>query len=153
PLGHWLSPERKGTVRLLGYVNHANMGVYRVQNALAVATHTMPVITAHALRTTVKYGVGLNFEQEVTPSLRAFGRFGWNEGQHQSYAYTEVDQTFQLGGDLAGDGWHRPNDKLGITAISNAIKRDHQEYLALGGQGFLLGDGKLSYAREDILET
>ena len=37
--------------------------------------------------------------------------------------------------------------------MSNAIKRDHQEYLALGGQGFLLGDGRLNYAREDILEA
>ena len=25
----WLDPKRQGAVRLLGYVNHANMGVYR----------------------------------------------------------------------------------------------------------------------------
>ncbi len=37
--------------------------------------------------------------------------------------------------------------------MSNAIKRDHQRYLALGGLGFLLGDGRLNYAREDIVET
>ena len=36
--------------------------------------------------------------------------------------------------------------------MSNAIKSDHQEYLKLGGLGFLLGDGKLNYAREDIVE-
>jgi carbohydrate-selective porin OprB len=29
----------------------------------------------------------------------------------------------------------------------------HQLYLALGGNGFLLGDGRLTYGREDILET
>jgi hypothetical protein len=153
PLSHWLSPERKGTIRLLGYVNHANMGVYRTQNNLAIAAHTTPDITAHAPRSTVKYGIGLNFEQELTPDLRAFGRFGWNEGQHESYAYTEVDQTFEFGADLAGNSWHRDNDKAGIVGVSNAIKRDHQRYLALGGQGFLLGDGRLNYAREDILET
>jgi carbohydrate-selective porin OprB len=39
-----------------------------------------------------------------------------------------------------------------VTFVTNAIKRDHQAYLALGGLGFLLGDGKLSYAREDIVE-
>jgi high affinity Mn2+ porin len=89
----------------------------------------------------------------VPADVRLFGRFGWNEGQHESYAYTEVDQTFQLGGDLAGYRWGRPNDKFGLVAVSNAIKRDHQEYLALGGKGFLLGDGALTYAREDILET
>jgi hypothetical protein len=31
-----------------------------------------------------------------------------------------------------------------IVGVSNAIKRDHQEYLALGGRGFLLGDGRLT---------
>jgi high affinity Mn2+ porin len=153
PLGHFLAPERKGTIRLLGYVNHANMGDYRVQNNLALAQHVAPVITAHAPSTTIKYGVGLNFEQELTPDLRAFGRFGWNEGQHESYAYTEVDQTFELGADLAGNRWHRANDKVALVGVSNAIKRDHQQYLALGGLGFLLGDGRLNYGREDILET
>jgi hypothetical protein len=156
---HLLDPKRQGTVRLLGYVNHANMGDYRVQNALALYARAhgnptaTPVITAHPEQTTVKYGVTLNFEQEVTDDARLFGRFGWNEGQHESYAYTEVDQTLELGGDLKGTHWSRPNDKLGIVGISNAIKRDHQQYLALGGLGFLLGDGALNYAREDILEA
>jgi high affinity Mn2+ porin len=155
----WISGERKGTVRLLGYVNHANMGDYRVQNGEALAaraagfTGTTPDITAHPQQITVKYGLGLNFEQELTQDVRVFGRFGWNEGQHESYAYTEVDQTFEVGGDLSGARWGRANDKFGIAGISNAIKRDHQEYLALGGKGFLLGDGALSYAREDILES
>ena len=151
-LGRLVSPERENTVRFISYVNHANMGVYRTQNDLAIATHTTPDITAHPQATTVKYGFGLNAEQELTDSLRVFGRFGWNEGAHQSYAYTEVDQTVEIGGDYSGKGWSRPNDKLGLTFVTNAIKRDHQRYLALGGLGFLLGDGKLNYAREDILE-
>jgi carbohydrate-selective porin OprB len=101
----------------------------------------------------VKYGVSANFDQEVSNNARLWGQFGWNEGQHESFAYTECDQTFQLGGDLAGKHWHRSNDKIGLVGISNAIKRDHQQYLALGGLGFILGDGHLSYAREDIVET
>jgi hypothetical protein len=54
---------------------------------------------------------------------------------------------------MAGNRWGRPNDKFGVVGVSNAIKRYHQHYLAMGGLGFLLGDGALSYAREDILET
>jgi high affinity Mn2+ porin len=156
---HWLDPKRAGAIRLLTFDNRANMGDYRVQNNLSryARTHgdpaATPDITAHPLQTTTKYGFGLNVEQELAAGLRAFGRFGWNEGQHESYAYTEVDQTFELGADLKGTTWSRPNDKLGLVAISNAIKRDHQAYLALGGLGFLLGDGRLNYAREDILET
>ena len=162
PLSGWLKrfgqENRKGAVRVIGYANHANMGVYREANEAALRERAAgvpdakPVITAHPLQTTVKYGVGLNFEQEVTADARVFGRFGWNEGQHESYAYTEVDQTFEVGGDLAGARWGRPNDKVGLVGVSNAIKRDHQEYLALGGQGFLLGDGALHYGREDIVE-
>ncbi len=159
PLERWLDPKRQGAVRLLGYVNHANMGVYRLQNAKAMEERAngnpdaTPVITDHPFGTTVKYGVGLNFEQELPKDLRVFGRFGWNEGQHESYAYTEVDQTFELGGDLTGNRWSRPNDRVGLVVVTNAIKRDHQAYLGLGGLGFLLGDGRLNYAREDILET
>ena len=147
-------PKRKAAVRLLGYVNHANMGDYRQQiNAYLAGQTPTPDITAHTLTDSMKYGVGFNFEQEVSENARVYGRFGWNEGQHESYAYTEVDQTFAAGADYALKHFNRPNDKLGITYVTNAIKKDHQNYLKLGGKGFLLGDGKLNYAREDILEA
>ncbi len=152
-------PDLPGAVRLLGYVNHGNMGVYRTANDEALAARvegalaTVPVISDHPAATTVKYGFGLNTEQNLTADIRAFGRVGWNEGQHESFCYTEVDQTFEAGADMAGPRWGRPHDRFGVAGITNAIKRDHQTYLALGGKGFLLGDGRLDYAREDILET
>ena len=101
----------------------------------------------------MKYGLDLNTDQQITSEIRAFGRYGWNEGQHESFCYTEVDQTFEAGADMAGSRWGRTNDRFGVAGVTNAIKRDHQAYLALGGKGFLLGDGRLNYAREDILET
>src|SRR5882724_6790505 len=146
--------KRETIIRLLSFVNHANMGVYRDAIADFLAGRTpRPTITDHPERTTIKYGFGLNFEEQLSPNVRAFGRFGWNEGQHESYAYTEVDQTFQVGGDLAGERWRRKLDKLGAVVVSNAIKKDHQEYLRLGGLGFLLGDGGLNYGRENIFEA
>jgi high affinity Mn2+ porin len=146
--------EHAATVRLLSFVNHANMGVYRdaVNNFLAGKT-PVPEITAHPLQTTVKYGFGVNLEQDFSHHLRGYARWGWNEGQHESYAYTEVDETVQLGGDLAGDAWHRKLDKVGAVFVSNGICADHQHYLALGGRGFLLGDGALNYGRENIFES
>jgi hypothetical protein len=151
--GRLLAPDRKGVVRVLSYINHAHMGLYRAaNNAYFAGIDRTPDITKHETFGAVKYGFGLNAEQEITDSLRVFGRFGWNEGQHESFAYTEVDQTIEFGGDYAGKRWGRENDKLGLVFVSNAIKRDHQEYLKLGGLGFLLGDGNLNYAREDILE-
>ena len=148
-----LNSKREGAVRVLSYVNHAHMGDYResVQQYLAGKIAT-PDITQSERFGAVKYGFGLNTEQEVTDSLRLFARFGWNEDQHESFAYTEVGQTVLFGGDYNGHSWHRLNDKVGAAFVSNAIKRDHQNYLHYGGLGFLLGDGDLNYRREDILE-
>ncbi len=151
--GAWLNLKRQGAVRALSFVNHAHMGDYResVQQYLDGEVAT-PDIRKTERFGAVKYGFGLNTEQEVTDYLRLFGRFGWNEDQHESFAYTEVGQTILFGGDYAGHQWHRDNDKIGVGYVSNAIKRDHQNYLHYGGLGFLLGDGNLTYGREDILE-
>src|ERR1700761_3897462 len=65
PFAHFVGKDRKGTVRLLGYSNYGNMGVYRTAVTTARAG-IAPDITAHPFATTVKYGAGLNFEQEVS---------------------------------------------------------------------------------------
>ena len=147
-------PGHKGTQRVLAFVNNAHMGDYRE----SVTRYVEGIDRTPDIRTTarfgaVKYGFGYNFEQEMTAHLRVAGRFGWNEGQHESFAYTEVDQTVLLGADYDGAQWGRKNDKVGLSFVSNAIKKDHQNYLADGGLGFLLGDGRLNYGRETIEES
>ncbi len=42
--------------------------------------------------------------------------------------------------------------RAGLAFASNALSGDHRRYLALGNQGFLLGDCQLTYGREKILE-
>jgi high affinity Mn2+ porin len=152
--GRILRRQRDGVLRLLTFVNHANMGSYAaaIDDFLAGFT-PIPEITAHSLQTTVKYGFGANFEQPLNSWLGVFGRWGWNEGQHESYAYTEVDETKEIGVGASGSKWGRKYDRAGLVFVSNGISRDHQEYLALGGYGFLLGDGRLNYGRENIVET
>jgi hypothetical protein len=153
-LRHGVIPKKAGVVRLLAYTNYANMGIYR--DAIANfedALTPIPEITNHPWHITRKYGFGINFEQNLTRYLTAFSRFGWDNGKTESFAYTEVDQTFAEGLGANGAWWHRKRDRAGIAFISNAIKKDHQTYLAGGGLGFLLGDGKLNYGRENILET
>lgn len=146
--------HQQSVLRLLTFVNHANMGDYQqaIDNFLAGLTPT-PEITAHSLQTTIKYGFGANFEQPLNGWLGVFGRWGWNEGQHESYVYTEVDETAEIGAGFNGKAWHRNWDRAGIAFVSNGISRVHQEYLALGGVGFLLGDGRLNYGRENIVEV
>jgi high affinity Mn2+ porin len=145
--------NRPGVVRVLAFRNNAHMGNYResVQQFFDGQV-TVPDIIQTEHFGASKYGFGLNTEQEVTDSLRLFARFGWNDDRNESFAYTEVAQAFQIGGDYKGSNWSRPYDKTGIAMVSNAIKRDHQNYLHYGGSGFLLGDGTLTYGRENILE-
>jgi high affinity Mn2+ porin len=152
--GTVLKQRPPGVLRLLSYVNHANMGDYRdtVNSWLANPTTPVPEITNHPLQTTVKYGFGVNFEQPLNDWLGLFGRWGWNEGQHESFAYTEVDQTWQIGAGGNGGRWGRKYDRIGLVFVSNGISHDHARYLSLGGLGFLLGDGKLNYSRENIVE-
>jgi high affinity Mn2+ porin len=146
--------KRKGVTRLLFYANRAHMGSYReAVNAYLAGLDKTPTITLHEHFGALKYGFGYNTEQELTENLRLFGRFGWNDGKTESFAYTEVDQTVEAGGDYAGTRWHRPVDKVGLAVVTNAIKRDHQNYLRYGGLGFLLGDGGLNYGRETIVES
>jgi hypothetical protein len=152
-LRHGMIPGKAGVVRLLVFTNSANMGVYRDQTLKAEEAGTTPDITDHPWRITRKYGFGINVEQNLTHYLTAFARFGWNNGKTESFAYTEVEQTFAEGFGASGAWWHRKQDRAGIAFVSNAIKKDHQEYLAAGGLGFLLGDGNLNYGRENILES
>ena len=84
--------------------------------------------------------------------MGVFGRLGWSDGRNESFAYTEVDRTLEFGGLIRGNVWHRENDRAGAAFVLNAVVPDHRDYLALGGLGFLLGDGALNYGREKIFE-
>ncbi|MBS0566336.1 MAG: carbohydrate porin, partial [Proteobacteria bacterium] len=39
-----------------------------------------------------------------------------------------------------------------LAIAVNGISHGHRDYLALGGNGFLIGDGRLDYGREQIAE-
>ena len=146
--------KKSGVVRLLAYSNSANMGIYRDAVAQFVAGQVAaPDITNHPWRVTRKYGFGANIEQNLTPHVTAFARWGWDNGKTESFAYTEIDSTFEEGVGVNGAKWRRKQDRAGVVFVSNGIKKDHQTYLADGGYGFLIGDGKLNYGRENILET
>ena len=148
-----LIPKKAGVIRVLAYTNAANMGIYRDQIILAEEQGVTPDITNHPWHITRKYGFGLNLEQNLTRYVTAFARTGWDNGKTESFAYTEDDMTVSTGVGAMGAWWHRKQDRAGFAFVSNAIKKDHQNYLADGGLGFLLGDGRLNYGRENIIES
>jgi len=146
--------HRYGVVRVLSYLNHGNMGNYRESIAEFLDGRTpTPNIVATRIQGRHRYGFGVNFEQEITPQVGVFGRLGWSDGHNESFCYTEDDRTVELGAFLPGKDWRRPNDRAGVAAVVNGIVSAHQQYLALGGLGFLLGDGALIYGHEKIVES
>ena len=96
---------------------------------------------------------GLHWQQGVGGDLGLFARAGWNNGQNESYSYTEVNDTLLFGAQIAGRLWHRRRDHIGLAIVSNGLTRLHAQYLADGGLGFQLGDGGLTYGREDTMEA
>jgi high affinity Mn2+ porin len=140
---------RPGKAKFMTYVNQARMGTYRQSINQAP---TGPDITATRAAGNVKYGFGLNTEQELTDDLGAFFRIGWDDGKTETFAYTEIDQTVNAGVSLKGTRWRRPDDRVGLAGVVNGLSNDHKDYLAAGGSGFIIGDGQLKYATEDIWE-
>jgi high affinity Mn2+ porin len=149
-----IRPSEHATLRLLGYANHANMGRYdeAIQGFLS-GRDARPDIVASRRQGRTKTGIGANTEYAFPALVRVFARTGWNEGQNESFAYTEVNNSVQGGGDLSGAPWKRSRDRIGVAFVSNGLSAPHRQYLALGGLGFLLGDGTLRYGRENIVET
>jgi hypothetical protein len=150
-----LSPGQSGTViRLLAYRNLARMGNYREALLVAAQTQAVPNIGADDREGRHKYGFGVNVEQPLADDgeTGVFARVGWNDGQTESFAFTEVDRLLSFGGQLSGSRWRRAEDRAGAAVAIEGLSGPHRDYLAAGGSGFLLGDGTLSYAHEQIFE-
>lgn len=151
-----LQPDKDGWVlRLLAYRNIARMGIYRDAIALALATGNTPDIRADDRDGRHKHGFTANFELPLADDGETglFARAGWNDGRTESFAYVEVDRTQSVGAQISGTHWGRGSDRFAVALIRNGLSNDHRDYLALGGSGFLLGDGGLRYADETVFET
>jgi len=125
------------------------MGNYR--EALAQMPVNPDITATRVYR--IKYGFGLNLEQELTKDLGLFCRLGWNDDRAESWAFTEIGRTAALGLTLKGRCWCRPDDVAGLAVVANGLSGPHRDYLAAGGLGFIIGDGRLRYGAEEILET
>jgi high affinity Mn2+ porin len=145
--------KHAGTLRLLNYENHADAGTYAKAILLARETGTVPDVTLTRKNGTLKYGFGINMDQEVTKDFGVFARLGWNDGKTESFAFTAMDRLATGGVSFTGTRWHRPNDTVATELTVGGISGVHAEYLAMGGHDFLIGDGHLEYGPECVWET
>ena len=137
-----------GRLHQFAYLNYERAANYRqVLVAMPVNPDPAPFRAYQP-----KYGFGMNFEQELTRDLGAFLRAGWNDGQTENWAFTEIDETISAGLLLKGTRWRRPKDEAGIAGVFNGISNAHRDFLAAGGFGFIIGDGRLNYGPEEIVE-
>ncbi|MBC7586881.1 MAG: carbohydrate porin [Chitinophagaceae bacterium] len=100
----------------------------------------------------IKFGFGINAEQELSNTVGAFFKASWNDGKTATWAFTEIDRSMSAGINIKGNNWKRPNDNIGIAQVVNGISTDHQAFLNAGLYGFIIGDGKLNYGAESITE-
>lgn len=151
-----IQPSASGTlIRLLAYENHARMGSYAAAVAHGVAVDSVPDIVADDRPGRTKIGAGLNVEQPLADGgdTGAFLRLGWSDGRNEDFAFTEVDRHASVGVQVAGAHWRRAADRFAVAYLLHGLSADHRAYLAAGGSGFLLGDGRLRYGPEGILEA
>ena len=138
--------------RALAFHNRVDAGSYNDAIALGSATGSVPDLT-QVRRTQSKYGFGLSTQVEFTDAIGAYARAGWSDGRTETFMYAEIDRSLAAGALVKGSGWARPQDSAGIAVYLNGLSRAHRNYLADGGLGFFLGDGRLNYGSERIAET
>jgi high affinity Mn2+ porin len=138
-----------GTLRLLAFVNRADMAEY--SSATAILRAGGDFTTARAYN--YKYGFGLNWEQEIAKDVGIFSRLGWNDDQEEGWMFSDVGYAGSLGLSVNGDLWHRPGDTFALAGLMNGLSEAARQFFQAGGTGILAGDGNLNYGLEKIVET
>lgn len=146
---YWLW-QKRGALRLLLYDNQAHMGSYRDAIAQALPNTAPDITQTRAYRG--KRGGAIAWEQSLGGNHGVFVRLGYSDGRYETWAFTEIERSLALGLQLDGALWHRRPDRFGAAYVINGISEDHARYLARGGKGFMLGDGRLRRGAEQAIE-
>ena len=140
---------KKGALRLLSFFTTANMGNYN--QSIALNPESPDIHTTEKYGRT-KYGFGINCEQQINNDIGAFFRTSWNDGNNETWEFTEIDRSASFGLSTNGNHWNRQNDNIGLAYVVSGLSTPHRNYLKAGGMGFELGDGNLNYALEQLTE-
>jgi high affinity Mn2+ porin len=147
--------DQPGKLRLGIFANRGNTGNYR--QALAIAAFD-PAIDINTVMQSIrrenpKYGFYANAEQQIAKDIGLFARASWNDGQNETLSFTDIDRSLSGGVSIKGSYWGRSSDTIGLGGAINGLSSGHRDLLVAGGLGLLIGDGRLNYQPERILET
>jgi len=142
-----------GKVKITVFRNRGRMG--RFEDAIEQAELTGEPADIGAVRhTRSRAGISFNLEQQVSKTVSLFAKGGAANGNIEPYEFSDVDRTLAAGLTVKGVGWGRPNDRIGLAGVINAISGVHQRFLAAGGLGILVGDARLPHpGPEEIIEA
>ncbi|MFT4118750.1 carbohydrate porin [Bradyrhizobium sp.] len=147
--------DQPGKLRIGAFANSGNTANYREVLDLAAANPALDIndIVAATRRDRLKYGFYVNLEQQLVNDVGLFARASWNDGQNEILSFTDIDRSLSGGLSIKGSRWGRPDDTIGIGGALNGLSATHRDFLAAGGTGLLIGDGRLNYQPERILEA
>lgn len=144
-----------GKLRLLAYRNKGVLASFDDARKALPDTPSADPQTLDSVRygPRIKHGVGVNIEQATGRGLGVFFRGMRSDGRSETQAFTEVDRSLAAG--LAADGtrWNRTGDSAGIALMSNSLSAQRRRYLEAGGISFFIGDGRIVFRPEVILEA
>lgn len=139
---------REGKIKLTGFLSRAKLAKFTDAIAYALA-NGLPADTAPVRRYRSRAGGVVNIEQPLADDLGIFARVSAGDGHIEPYEYADIDRSVQAGASIKGTRWGRKDDVFGIAAVNNKISSVHEAYLAAGGLGILVGDGKLPHPGDE----
>jgi high affinity Mn2+ porin len=147
--------DEPGKLRLGIFANRGNTGNYRQAVEIAAADPVLDINTVmqNIRRQNLKHGLYANLEQQIVKDVGIFARASWNDGKNEILSFTDIDRSLSGGVSIKGSFWGRSSDTIGVGGAVNGLSSGHRDFLAAGGLGLLIGDGRLNYSPERILET
>jgi high affinity Mn2+ porin len=147
--------DQPGKLRLGAFGNQGVTGNYNQALAIEALDPTQDInaVMASIRHVNPKYGFYANLEQQVVKDVGVFARVSWNDGQNEILSFTDIDRSLSGGVSIKGSSWGRPDDTIGIGGAINGLSAAHRNFLAAGGIGLLIGDGRLNYSPEEIFEA
>jgi high affinity Mn2+ porin len=151
-LRRFLGP-RPGKLQIFGWLNHGNIGSYGDALAESTRAPSSPDVARTRGHERFNGGLVLSAEQTITEHIGMFARASWSPEQVESMGWTDCGESFSAGAVVRGVSWGRPSDTVGLAGVVEGLSPVARRYFAAGGMGIVIGDGKLDYAPEAVLEA
>lgn len=149
-LTHYHSIKKlPGQLQATLFFNKAHMGSY--SEAIKTSPVNPNVVTTRNYKNH-KWGWVINGAQQLNKNLGSFLRLSYNDGRNETWAYTEIDRSLNFGLTWNTNRGADSANAFGAGVVFNGLSTPHKAYLAAGGYGFIIGDGRLNYAPEIITE-